>query len=152
LSYNQKSILPTIKSLFPPCCADYIYTLTINIPKSNDTYQADITYYYDEGIEFPIELTINQKFEVAKDIYRLRKTPKIDNTINEYLDDKPVGNISHSYSTGDKGNAFTSKTDSTGRIWWFVEMKNPTLKSGEHFPKEGTFYLGWMSSTYVKKI
>lgn len=152
LFYDQKSTLPTIKSILPPCCADYIYTLTVDIPKSNDTYQAGITYYYDEGMEFPSELTLNQKFEVTKDTYRLRRTPEIDNTVDKYLDDAPVGNISHSYSNGDKGCAYASKTDSTGRVWWFVEMENPTLKTGEHFPNTGTFYLGWMSSTYVKKI
>ena len=110
------------------------------------------SYYFLEGTEFPEVWDRMTKFRVINSPYTLRATPEI---INE----KPFtyhfenGNILAEYSEGDTGYAISSKTDETGRVWWFVAL-NPPKKAGfsVYKIKRNEKWLGWMSSRYVEKI
>ena len=83
--------------------------------------------------------------------YFLRTSPEIIKRIESKLDDDQEGNIAHICTTGEQGIAYASQTDSTGRVWWFVCIKNMNTNPKTEFPEKGSYYLGWMSSRYVKK-
>jgi len=100
---------------------DHVSENLINYP--NDTKIP--SSFFDKPISFVVE---NEK-------YYLRSQPEIFNTD---FGCGIKGNIHYTYTKGDKGKAFSSETDETGRIWWYVIMENG--------------YAGWMSSRFVKQL
>ena len=66
------------------------------------------------------------------------------------------GNIVQTYTTRSKGYAISQRTDSTGRIWWFVIMlNNLNLKDNSTVGDNNTIHhysSGWMSSKYLKAL
>ena len=106
-------------------------------------------------MEFPKNLTLNVKFKVVNDKYTLRATPEIKNEfpISDYYE---KGNLICELTKGDIGYAIASKTDETGRIWWFCIVES-------NIEKDDTFYhirknhsnekwFGWISSRFVETI
>ena len=114
------------------CCDDPFYTIQyahcwIQESTLSVSYSKEIVYNGLQG-ELPEQLTMNQTFRIDQDIYNLRTTP--------LLNEK---NIITQYKKNDKGIAIATKTDTNGKRWWFVIMKN------ELGPQQA----GWMSSKYL---
>jgi len=100
----------------------------------------------------------------------LRKTPEINNRIDSSLVAEGLyGNIILEMAHGDEGVALAEYEDSTGRIWWFVSMKNNIPKpltdyfyldaKGEKYSRQNGYettldkpIFGWLSSRYVELI
>lgn len=101
--------------------------------------------YFEKPIQFE---TINSR-------YTLRFSPEINDSTayTSYI----VGNGSAIYPQGSIGVALAEKIDESGRIWWFVYMKN-NLKPIENNLHHGAnndqsyFSYGWLSSRYVAII
>ncbi|MEQ9403369.1 MAG: hypothetical protein RIM99_07290 [Cyclobacteriaceae bacterium] len=136
------------------CCDDPInfleqWTILHNNPR---TVIRSSKYYFMDETEFPESWNTMVKFKVTNTPYTLRATPEI-------INDKPLtyhyeqGNKLAEYSDGDIGYAISSKTDETGRVWWFVSM-NPPNEDGYSVYKirRSEKWLGWMSSRFLEKI
>jgi len=134
------------------CCDDplnfrQVWTLIqdkseIRIDKSNRIH------YYEMTL-FPDRIDENLMFQVTRTPYKLRATPEIvadENSFHNF--DK--GNIIAEFGQGDTGYALSSKTDETGRKWWFVIMDPTNQKSLYNVGgmKEEKWF-GWMSSRYL---
>lgn len=148
----------------PPFLASYN---EITITKENIV--ESLTNFY-EGTDFPKEITLNVPFKVLNDKYNLRKTPEINNKIDSSADSEaPKGNIILEMAHGDEGVALAEYEDFTGRIWWFVRMKNNISKpltdyfylnaEGEKYSRQNGYettldkpIFGWLSSRYVEVI
>lgn len=136
------------------CCDDPInfYQQWTILPNNPTTVIRSSSYYFLDKTEFPETWNSKLKFKVTNSPYTLRATPEI-------INDKPLsyhyeqGNKLAEYSDGDIGYALSSRTDETGRVWWFVAM-NPPEKSGYsvYDIRRNEKWLGWMSSNYVEKI
>ena len=94
------------------------------------------------------------KFQIINDTYFIRDSPKIDNvTENERFETK--GNSIGEFLKGQKGTAYKSSTDSTGRVWWLMESEPLDSLQNSYFYNESkikTSFIGWISSRYVKRI
>lgn len=138
----------------PPYLAEY--TELTYLP-SQDTLIAHTTDFYDKT-EFPGQHTLNIPFEITQPKYRLRKTPEIDN--GKLKAPYKAGNIIQEVTKGDIGIALAEKTDKTGRVWWFVMMKNNITKNPDNYffintdetDRINNPCFGWLSSRYVKKL
>lgn len=136
------------------CCDDpqnSIATWTLTEVGTNIQINTTNKIYYLEGTELPKCFDINLKFEVLNSPYTLRATTEINNSpglIHNY----EQGNIIAEFKEGDTGTAVASKTDETGRVWWFVIMDPPEHNNLFHnyaiYRKEQ--WSGWMSSRFVK--
>ena len=109
-----------------------------------------------QNTELPTnELKEPVRFEIENEIYHLRATPKIDTTNLWYEGHEGEDNIIAELKKGDKGKAIGESTDSTGRIWWFVEIDPEFKPNKSHFydlEERPTKVTGWMSSRFVKEI
>ncbi|HYR11292.1 MAG TPA: hypothetical protein VEQ60_26155, partial [Longimicrobium sp.] len=105
-------------------------------------------------------LAAPRRFTVANDGYLLRGSPRVQNTkAGEYpewyeWDDR--GNVMAEYGAGARGIAIAERTDSTGRVWWFVRMDGATppraaqAEPVDHDNRVLTIdRLGWMSSRFL---
>lgn len=94
------------------------------------------------------------KFEIIRDAYFIRDSPKIDNeTENERFETK--GNSIGEFVKGQKGIAYKSREDSTGRVWWLMESEPLDSLKNSYFYNETEMkssYIGWISNRYVKII
>ena len=67
------------------------------------------------------------------------------------------GNITGEFTTGDEGIAYAAREDETGRVWWFVEMRDgrnrnmETCTAVDEMDRPVGVY-GWMSSRFVDVI
>jgi hypothetical protein len=94
------------------------------------------------------------KFSTINDSYTLRSAPLKDDSSTIIYCAMDKGNVIAIYPKNSIGKAW-AETDTTGRIWWFVEME-PVKKLSYNL----IFYqdsipakiLGWMSSRYLKKL
>lgn len=129
----------------------------------------DITYFFEET-EFPQKITMNKPFRVVNDKYNLRMTPLIDNRTDlDYSSEGQIGNVILELAKGDEGIALADYEDETGRVWWFVRVKNNINKSLDQFyyidakgerynlekGYETTFdkpMYGWISSNYIENL
>ena len=94
------------------------------------------------------------EFVVENEGYKLRLHPKIDDT-TEYHWLEITGNTFANLRQGTKGTALASRTDETGRIWWYVaiNLDENVQKCILHKPEDfQTKVIGWISSRYVTKI
>ena len=100
--------------------------------------------YFSDPIEFAVD----------NDGYKLRLAPLIDDT-TEYQWLEITGNTFATLKQGTIGTALASRTDETGRTWWYVSIdfdenvQNCMLQTPDSFP---TKVIGWISSRYVTKI
>ena len=145
------------------CCCDYMLTNKIfsvdysqNLPKINLISQMQylnnsVEKYPDNYFEKPV------KFEVLNDKYNIRFSPVIDDTTKVgYCGELKYGNSLGRIKSGSIGYALAEKTDSTGRVWWFVAL-HPNSKIYESIYydddiRPNSYKLGWISSRFVKEI
>ncbi|WP_147377301.1 hypothetical protein [Mangrovibacterium diazotrophicum] len=141
------------------CCGGVIdhiekYVPVWNSSKFSFALQARYAMYYETDLpqtsfEKPIA------FKTTNEKYFLRLNPCINDTI--LLDHDEVGNIFAEYPKDSDGIAIAEQIDNTGRVWWFVMMKN-NIKPNWSLYVNGdnndspAYYLGWVSSRFVKKI
>ncbi|MEQ8245623.1 hypothetical protein [Fulvivirga sp.] len=138
------------------CCDDpnnYIETWVVS--ENSDFTSAvvmDRTHYL-QGTEIPDCFDTSFKFKVLNTPYTLRATPEINNEENA-IHNFEKGNIIAEYGVGDIGTALASRTDETGRIWWFVIMETPLRNDLFHNYKyyRSKRWVGWISSRYLAKI
>ena len=94
------------------------------------------------------------EFVVDNEGYKLRLNPEIDDH-TEYHWLEITGNTFATLKQGTNGTALASRTDKTGRIWWYVaidfdkNVQNCILHTPDDYP---TRVIGWISSRYVTKI
>lgn len=116
--------------------------------------ESEKVYYY-EDMEFPDKITLNNWFKVKNEKYTLRATPEINNE-NHFSYYFENGNVICELTNGDIGYAIASKTDETGRVWWFCIVENNIAKGDAfyHIRKEysNEKWFGWISSKYVEPI
>jgi hypothetical protein len=140
------------------CCdeplGDYREITIVSTKTGQQFIESEKVYFYDD-IKFPEKITLNQWFKVKNDKYTLRATPEIinDGHFSYYLE---RGNIICELTVGDIGYAIASKTDETGRVWWFCIVENNIAKGDSfyHIRKEHSNdkWFGWISSRYVEPI
>ncbi len=144
------------------CCAEYTVTNKIFKLTQSDNNKIKLVKTYQSLSFFqgkqPDSLFSNPfKFKVLVDNYKLRHTPRFDDTSYQpwdYDTIKPVGNVIANLTKNSIGYALGYKTDKSGRQWWFVEMdeksvfKNIKLYSDFVFPSRLT---GWVSSNYLER-
>lgn len=71
---------------------------------------------------------------------------------------KKNGNQIAQLSKGTRGRALAESTDSTGRIWWFIEidpnegLSNSAFGPGDYLLTDKPKIVGWISSRFVKRL
>jgi len=143
----------------PPCCAGtiehfYDYVATNESGKINFVKINNFAFPY--GLKFPEKYFENPiAFKTVNEQYKLRLEPIINDTTQYFID--TIGNTITIYPENSQGYALSEFLDETGRIWWFVIMKNnrkPIMNliyPGFH-DKKDYFTIGWMSSRFLKRI
>jgi len=144
------------------CCADYTTIQRIfKLTKTNDnkikllkSYQSLV---FTDG-KLPDSLFPTPfRFKVTVDNYKLRHTPRFDDTSYQPWDidtSKPVGNVIANLTKDTYGYALGFKTDKTGRQWWYVEMDEKSIFNNLQLYVESGFpskIIGWLSSNYLEK-
>lgn len=143
----------------PGCCAAYIEfdeDYFFNVDKDAFDYKLvnrTALLYPTEEPEDKFNTPIN--FEVVNDKYYLRLSPKIDTVDQVFAEDLQADNVIAEFQKGTRGQAYAETKDSTGRVWWFVEIE-PKYKPVRSFfydiDEKPTKLKGWMSSNYLQKI
>lgn len=140
----------------PGCCGDYNFReYLIEMTFKNDNIKYIIKELKINHIESPKPkslFTKKIKFEVKNNNYFLRVTPEIDSINYFFPGDGPPTNVYHSYKKNDTGIALGQKTDSTGRVWWYVLMDETKYLKDYDNDNILPQYYGWMSSRFLKKI
>lgn len=136
------------------CCAEYLQKETKYL--ISDNWQRTVIYQRVKTNYTELPQNIYNKpinFVVAKDVYKLRSSPMVNDT--GYVIYDTIGNVVSTYIKGSIGRAWADKLDSTGRVWWFVEMEPNNRQIGSKLnTKSDTLpmrNLGWMSSRYLEK-
>lgn len=107
------------------------------------------TVSFTESTELPEQIDFDILFVIDNSSYYLRSSPRIVNDSSSH--NTLRGNILAEYFQGVKGRALASKTDDTGRVWWFVILPAEPNKAAIFQFKDG-YYLGWMSSQFLRKL
>jgi len=141
------------------CCAGVINHIERYTPiwkQSDFGYELQGKYSMYYSVDLPkvrFEKAIGFKTENEK--YFLRLNPFINDTI--LLDHDEEGNKFAEYPKDSEGIAIAEQIDETGRVWWFVMMKN-NIKPNWSLYVNGdnneskAYYLGWISSRFVKRL
>ena len=106
-------------------------------------------YSYKTTTEIPTTFFSPKPF-TTKTEYNLRAQPKFNASPNKWLE-KIESNVVAVYPVGSIGKAIAQKTDTAGRVWWFVIMENnlwPT-RSLLVYKKPTNMSMGWMSSKFL---
>ena len=96
-------------------------------------------------------------FKTITEEYKLRLEPFINDTSTSSYPELVQGNTIAIYPKESLGYALSQQQDDTGRIWWFVIMKNnlkpisSVMYSG-FYENDDYYSCGWMSSRFLKKI
>ena len=134
-------------------CCD-AYQVTISTYQVTDKLKLKAQTSYVDWTDLTGKYIEPMKFEIIKDKYFIRDSPKIDDeSESERFESK--GNSIGEFVKGQKGTAYMSKTDSTGRVWWLMQSEPLDSIQNSFFyntNKTKTSYVGWISSRYVKKI
>ncbi|MBN2572596.1 MAG: hypothetical protein JXA68_10745 [Ignavibacteriales bacterium] len=141
------------------CCAGVINHIERYVSVWNDSkfgYELQSKYSMYYNVDMP--KTRFKKpigFKTINDKYYLRLNPYINDTI--ILDHDEEGNIFAEYPKDSEGFAIAEQTDETGRIWWFVIMKNNIKPIWDLYVngdnnEEPSYYLSWISSRFVQRI
>ena len=140
------------------CCADPLLTRTIYdvTYSSNNIPVFTKKERYSElrvDIEKPKSyLKTPIRFEVKNEEYKLRLSPKIDET-TEYYELDATGNTIFKMTKGATGTAYGTAEDETGRVWWYVAMDADTRhREGITLFPKSHHIIGWLSSRYVTII
>ncbi|MBX2969125.1 MAG: hypothetical protein KF803_07120 [Cyclobacteriaceae bacterium] len=161
LNYNS-GIIYSLDVSEPGCCADPT-TVFKTYRVSTDNRKIFIDKIFESkiltGTDIPHKFfRIPTEFEILNEKYFLRSGPEImDEPFDDYLEQ--YGNQIGKLSAGTQGRALGESTDSTGRVWWFVEIY-PRYKiadcvfySDEYYKDfHKTHIVGWISSRFVKKL
>jgi hypothetical protein len=137
------------------CCAEYVEWEKLFKVNNDSLYLIYKKAKINQTVEPKTYFKKTKKFIVENSPYYLRYEPKIndDELYSPWMES--IGNRVAEYTKGDQGIAFAEKTDSTGRIWWFVEMqekKNIQYNIIYESETNKSKYLGWMSSKFLKEI
>ena len=144
----------------PGCCADPIIrnkVIDVTHDKNVLTFQTSTSIEILRGTIFPDKIKDPIEFETINETYFLRSSPEIKNEpFDEYLEMN--GNQIGTLRRGTKGRMIGEETDTTGRIWWFVEIYsdykiiNNVFYTDEYYSNDGANRVGWISSRYVKQL
>jgi hypothetical protein len=143
------------------CCCEYIVRNKIYSVNNNSKLpkiQLINQLQYIERTEFPVKYFDKPiKFEVSNNNYKIRFSPVIDDTTEVgYCGELRNGNWLGKIKSGTLGYALSEKSDTTGRIWWFVAIvPDSQLSESLYFDikeESKSYKLGWISSRYVKRI
>lgn len=132
------------------CCDDPHNYLQIWTLTGNKIFESD-KYHFLEKTEIPENLNFKFSIKIKNTPYYLRATPSIvnDNLNHNYK----KGNIIAEFSAGDIGHVLASRTDNTGRLWYFVIMESPKNDGFHNYDiYRHERWLGWLSSRYVDII
>lgn len=149
----------TFRTVHYGCCSDPQWGIQFFRPVLHgDTvrYDAYREVMGREGLEIPARfMDAPRRFTVSSDRYLLRAGPRIDDSADAVWPRwEGRGNALAEYGRGARGTAIAERTDSTGRVWWFVRMAAETPPrhaqitdhTESHVP---TDRLGWMSSRFL---
>jgi hypothetical protein len=144
-----------------PCCAEIVSVIETYAPieiNGEFKYILKTKYSYldlEKSIFPKIYFDNPIQFKTINDKYSLRFRPEIDDTTEYIYDFK--GNISAIYPKGSLGVAIAGTEDNTGRIWWFVYMKNNLIPLSNNLNKGSNndfpyYSYGWISKRYIEII
>lgn len=154
----------SFRTLHHGCCADPEWSIEYHRPvRRGDTVRFEAHYRVmgREGIVMPATFMDRpRQFTVGNDRYLLRESPGIDPATadgEDWYRWEGHGNALAEYGRGARGTAIAERTDSTGRVWWFVRMEGGTpprdaQTSAPHDPAGREMpvdRLGWMSSRFL---
>ena len=142
----------------PGCCTAYINfdeVWTVSAAKDSLNFKLKRRVAVIAGNTAPDNLfKTSKRFTVDQSKYYLRLHPKID-TVDVWHDGFPFqDNIIAEYTKGAAGTALGQTIDSTGRIWWYVEMDadaDPISSEFYDIENNPTLLTGWMSSRYLNE-
>ncbi len=143
------------------CCAGHVdHLIRLGLNRNSGQYEIIDDLAKVHGTYFNFSSFEPIRFEVEREIYHLRFSPKIEIELNP--DDYPYEliqnqNIIAVYEKGSTGTAIGKKSDQTGRIWWLVIMDNipsteATLFYSGNNKNNDYRCVGWMSSRFLKVI
>jgi hypothetical protein len=156
LEFNNASKLSSFTIKYLGCCAEYTETQTRYRIMEGAKVSREFKRIIVTNTEKPTSrLNKPIRFKTLNDSYTLRSSTKIDNLPGSINGDPRRGNVVSVYPKNAYGTAWAQKTDSTGRIWWFVEM-DPISGQKENiaidYNRIPSRTVGWLSSRYVEKI
>lgn len=142
------------------CCAGYVGSINLyNLIEVNGTfaYKPGKKVMEFSSVTVPDKNIPSIRFLVAKERYRLRSSPEINDTYDPYMSglygEPAYGNILAEISKGSQGEAIAKYKDKTGRVWWFVLLdKDAKTESNHFYDDENGYKTGWMSSRYLEII
>jgi hypothetical protein len=141
------------------CCAGVIDHLEKYVPIWNNSefnYSVQYKYAFYYTVKLPkIRFEKPKGFKTINQKYNLRLNPFVDDTI--VLDHDEIGNICAEYPKGSEGIAIAEQIDETGKVWWFVMMKNNLKPNWSLYVKGDNndlpaYFLGWISKSYLEII
>jgi hypothetical protein len=152
----------TLRMVHYGCCSDPAWRIRYFRPARNGDM---VRFQEHRGVlgraemEIPTRfLDAPKRFTVDSDRYLLRAEPRIQDRqqgeFAKWTDWEGHGNAMAEYGRGARGTAIAERTDSTGRVWWFVRMDGrtpPRDAQVEEDPEHPVTLdrLGWMSSRFV---
>lgn len=141
------------------CCAGVMHHLERYTPVWTSLgleFKLQVKYAKYYTMELPKERFKSPiGFVTTYEKYNLRLEPSINDTIA--LEQNKKGNIMAEYPKRSEGIAIAEHIDKTGRVWWFVIMKNNTppnwsvYYNGDNNDAK-SYFLGWISSRYVERL
>jgi hypothetical protein len=147
------------------CCSDPSWSIEYFRPaRSGDTVRFERRHGVLGRAEMEIPtrfMAAPRRFTVANDGYLLRGSPRVQDTkageFAEWYEWDERGNVMAEYGRGARGTAMAERTDSTGRVWWFVRMDGATPPRAAQFDAPVDHgdrvrpidRLGWMSSRFL---
>lgn len=152
----------SLRTVHYGCCSDPEWTLEYLRPaRSGDTvrYEPYRRVMGRAEMEMPARfLAQPRRFTVENDPYLLRAEPRIDDAEDNAWPSWPGrGNAVAEYSRGARGTALAERTDSTGRVWWFVRIDGATPPRDAQIIDDPESRvpmdrLGWMSSRFLTPL
>ena len=148
------------KMIESPCCADIVegtVLYQVDFSKPERVFTTLNRYHYIAGTGKPTDFIAPLKFKILNPQYKLRHSPEIDDTpLDPNSEFNLPGNVIAEYSAGASGTAIASKTDATGKVWWFVIMdynSTPIRTIIHDMDSKSKFYTcGWLSNRYAEKL
>jgi hypothetical protein len=143
------------------CCSDPEWTIEYFRPvQRGDTvrFQPWHRVMGRAEVQMPARfLAVPRRFTVNNDGYLLRASPRVESDSTKFADWyawEGHGNALAEYGRGSRGIALAERTDSTGRVWWFVRMDGRTPPREAQIQEDSehpvrTDRLGWMSSRFL---
>ena len=143
------------------CCASINDVLEYYTPTNIDVefkYQLSQKIAHIKGMLFPVDGFIDPiAFKTVNPEYKMRLKPIIDDDQSFHPDYPMPGNTIAIYPAGSLGTAIATKTDETGRVWYFAIMKNniepiKNILFKGYNNDQSYFSMGWISSRFVEEL